>query len=316
MPALGRILAVQHAEVRKGFYDVMLDWAREHFPALHALFDVRVLPVQPHWWGVRALVPWLQDPVQQWSLPTYAEAMRLQAACDLRRIQVVNRVERLVHAGKIDGAARIAAAGFRVPRMVRVLSREEFCRDAGGLTFPIFIREDWGHGYTMVRADTPEALHNVPIEEFSRPVGTELVDVRENDGLCYKYRYLACGDVGISHHVQASHDWITRGENRVIDESTRQRELDYISRPDPYHGRFQVARRKLGLDFAAFDYGIGRDGSPVVWEVNPFPHIQFARSSTAYRNAAIERSVAAMLAMYLRAAGFPVPAALQARFAY
>jgi len=316
LAGFSRVLVVQHPQVRTGFYDEALEWARVNFPAVHALFDVRELPVRPQWWAVRALIPWLQDPVEQWSAETFDATMELQAACDRRAIRVLNRVERLANAGKVEGAARMASTGLRVPRMVRILDAGEFRRDFGGLRFPIFIREDWGHGYPMLRLDTPEEARVAPLDGFGRPVATELVDVREADGLCYKYRYLACGNEGISHHLQASRAWITRGGNRELNASTRQRELDYISRPDRHHERFQQARRALGLDFVAFDYGLDSRGEPIVWEANPFPHIQFARSTTAYRNAAIERSVAAMFAMYLEAAALRVPAALAAKVSY
>ena len=169
----------------------------------------------------------------------------------------------------------------------------------------------------MTRANTPAEARALPLEDMVLPAASELVDVRDaGDGLHYKYRYLACGDTGVSHHVQASEDWVTRGADRVGNDTTRARELSYISRPDVHHARFQAARRALGLDLVAFDYGYTREGEVVVWEANPFPHIQFAKAATGYRNRAIERSAAAMLAMYMEYARLPVPAAIAAGVAY
>lgn len=103
---------------------------------------------------------------------------------------------------------------------------------------------------------------------------------------------------------------ITRGSGRIVNDCTKAQELYYISQQDPHHQRFQRARRALGPEMCAFDYGYDANGDVVVWEVNPFPFIQFAKSETLYRNRAIHRSVAAMLAMYLSYARLPIPSDL------
>lgn len=312
------ILIVRHPEFQKGFYDEVLDWARANAPQCLEHLDIRDLPLGAvDWPSVRLLVPWLQDPVQAWSTPLYDYMNSMAAHCDSLGVPVVNRVERLALAGKTAGAQAIAAAGLRTPRTVRITDPAAFRRDFAGLAFPLFVREDWGHGWPMTRANTPAEARALPLEDMVLPAASELVDVRDaGDGLHYKYRYLACGDTGVSHHVQASEDWVTRGADRVGNDTTRARELSYISRPDVHHARFQAARRALGLDLVAFDYGYTREGEVVVWEANPFPHIQFAKAATGYRNRAIERSAAAMLAMYMEYARLPVPAAIAAGVAY
>lgn len=310
------ILVVRHPVIQPRFYDVVIDWAREHAPECVALMEVRDLPLGEVGPDVRVLVPWLQDPVQAWSPQTYDHMSRVIALCDKRGIPVVNRVERLTFAGKVVAAGLIGSVGLRTPRMALVTDPASFRRDFHGLALPMFIREDWAHGGAMVRADTPEEARAIPFGAFKRPAAVQIVDVRDPaDGLHYKYRYLACGEIGVSHHLQASEHWITRGENRVLNDTTRARELEYISRQDPLHERFQAARRVLGLDFAAFDYGYAPDGAAVVWEVNPFPRIQFGRSTTAYRNHAVHRSVAAMLKMYLDLAGAAASPKLEAALA-
>lgn len=312
------ILVVRHPQYQTRFYDVVLEWAAEHAPECRQLLDVRDLPCSvSQWWGVRLLVPWLQDPVQAWSKATFAFVEKLTAQCDARAIPVINRVGRLANAGKVAAAETLRSTGLRTPCMAPITDAAAFRRDVAAFAYPLFVREDWGHGLPMIRADTPREAAALPLERFARPVATELVDARDaQDGLHYKYRYLACGDIGVSHHVQASVDWITRGSNRVANDATRERELAYIARQDPHHERFQAARIALGLEFVAFDYGYTREGEVVVWEVNPFPHIQFGRASTVYRNRAIHRSVAAMLKMYLDYARLEAPAAIEAAVRY
>lgn len=303
------ILIVRHPTVATRFYDVVLDWARTNAPECLERIAVATLPfkaLDTH--ALKLLVLWLQDPVQAWSQGTYNVAEALADHCQARAIPVVNRARHLVNAGKAEAARRIAASGLRTPRMALIDDMAAFRRDVAGLAFPFFVREDWGHGGDMLRVDTPAQARDLPLERFRRPVAIELVDVRDpRDGLFRKYRYFAVGEQGVAQHLQVSRTWITRGTARVFDDATRVQELDYVGRQDPHHARFQAARRALELDMVAFDYGYRADGEVVVWEVNPFPRIAFGQTTSKYRNVAIHRSIAAMLACYHARAGFAVP---------
>lgn len=252
------IVILRHPQVRTHFYDVVLLWARDMFPELLRRVEVCDLPcLRTDWRGVRLLVSWLQDPVQDWSVEIYEQVLALTEECEARGIAALNRVDRLVNAGKCRAAALLTDAGLHTPRMTRISNAEKFRRDFCVLDFPLFVREDWGHGQPMQRADTPEQARGIVLENFQRPVATQWMDVRDpRDGLFHKYRYLACGRHGISHHVQVSTDWITRGENRVINDATQAEELRYIGARDYHHAHFQRGLAALELDMAAFDYGL------------------------------------------------------------
>lgn len=300
---MGPIRIVRHATYKKNLFDVIPAWIANNAPELSALLDIRDLPctLGP---GARLLVPWLQDPVQAWSMETYGQATALQAECDAAGIPVLNRVENLVNAGKARCAEIVAATGLRAPRMALVTDAAAFRHDFLGLRFPLFVREDWVHGSTIYQAQTPTQARAIPVERYARPVAIEWIDVRDpRDGLFHKYRYFACGDTGVSGHVQVSESWITRGEKRVVTDATQAEELAYVSSPDPLHERFQAVRCVMGLDLIAIDYGFLPGGEPVVWEVNPYPHIVFAQKATSYRNRAVHRAVAAIVQMYLARAG-------------
>jgi hypothetical protein len=271
---------------------------------------VRDLPVRIRDWSPYDLhVPWLQDPVQQWSPETYDQANQLAADCDARGIPVLNRVDHLLNATKLRGAELMRSAGLATPNMAPISDPREFARTLAGLSLPLFVREDWGHSRNVFRVDSTADLSRIPWSTFVRPLAIEIVDVRNpRDRLHRKYRYVAAGDIGVSHHLQTSAEWITRGENRVITPESRDEELHYITRPDPNHDALQGARRALGLDLVAFDYGDTSDGRMIVWEANPFPTIVFGTRRLIYRNPAIHRTLLAIVRMYLVAAGFPVPA--------
>lgn len=349
-------LVVRHARRKRHFYDVVLNWVAEHSPDHRGLFDVWDLPDEtatdlPHrpdlvlWRAslvfARRLVgrdreplrilrdglppdseyrlhlAWLQDPVQNWSRATYARACALAEECTSRGIPVINRVASLANAGKSTAARRIAAAGIRTPRMALIRDVADFHETQLGLPLPLFVREDWGHCGRMWRAETLEEVRQLPLANLKRPVAVEIVDVRDpKDGLFRKFRYVAAGDVGVSHHIQSSQGWVTRGDNRVVTEATKAEELAYISRPDPFHAELQRARRALGLEIVAFDYGVTSAGQLIIWEANPFPHIKFSKKGLVYRNAALHRTMQAIMHLYLTTAGLRVPSQITDGLAY
>ena len=304
-----RFLIVRHRNYKTRFFDVIVDWVKVAFPEYHPLFELRVLPCKfVRWSDVVLHLPWLQDPVQQWSLEAYEQANRLAAECDRRGIPIVNRVDRLLNATKSVGAQLMAEAGIRTPRMAPIHDGAEFKETLLGMTPPLFVREDWGHGGYSYRIDKREDALRIPFETLARPVAIELIDVRDRrDGLYRKYRYIAAGNEGVSLHLHVSTDWIVRGTDRLKNDMTRGEELSYISEQDPNHQLLQRAHRALGLDFAAFDYSYDHQGRVVVWEANPFPYLHFSKGPMVYRNVAVNRTLRAILRMYLQCASISVP---------
>lgn len=304
-----RFLIVRHRTYRRFFFSIIVRWVRVNLPQLAPYFEVRDLPARVRDWSRYTLhVPWLQDPVERWSTRAYDQAMRLAEQCDQQGIAVVNRVDRLINATKSRGAQLMSGAGVSVPRMAVVRQPEEFQETLLGLRLPLFIREDWGHDRKMLRIDTRDDVRRIPWDTFERPVAIELIDVRDpRDGMYRKYRYVAAGDLGVSHHLHISQGWVTRGEGRIIRRETRDEELNYVSRPDVNHEMLQRARRALGLDLVAFDYGYTPDGKMIVWEANPFPHCVYATRRLMYKNAAMHRTLLAIVHLYFAAAGLPIP---------
>ena len=304
-----RFLIVRHCSYRRFFFGIILRWVKTNLPQLAPYFEVRNLPAHVKDWSRYVLhVPWLQDPVQRWSIEAYEQALKLVDQCEQRGIPMVNRVDRLLNATKSRGAQLLSQTGVRVPRMACVNDPEEFRETLLGLKLPLFIREDWGHDTRMFRINTRDELQQIPWETFQRPLAVEIVDVRDpRDGLYRKYRYVAAGDLGISHHLLISRDWVTRGESRVINLETRTEELNHITRPDPNHEILQRARRALGLDLVAFDYAYTPDGQLIVWEGNPFPHFVFATQRLVYKNPAMHRTMLAIVHLYFSSARLPIP---------
>lgn len=56
----------------------------------------------------------------------------------------------------------------------------------------------------------------------------------------------------------------------MLDARSRVEQRRFVAQPDPRSALFQRARRALGLDVVAFDYGFDRAGEIVIFEPNPF----------------------------------------------
>lgn len=308
-----KILTLRHPNRNPDFYQVFLDWVQNNYPRYLSLFELRLLPCQPSEVNQYSLhIPWFQDPVQEWSETAYLQACQIEGRFNQHGTKVINPVSRLHHAGKYEGALRIASAGLGVPKMVKLHDFEGFKRERG-LAFPFFIREDWGHGGQFLRIETVTELEQVNIKGFKRPIAVEIIDVQSSDGLYRKYRYCAIGPYGISHHQLTTDHWVTRGGDRIYTEEIKNEELAFIALANPHHGLFQKAKEALELDCVAFDYGYDQNGEVIVWEANPYPYIRWPglKGGSNFRVAALHRTVATMLLFYLEQAGISPPLELE-----
>ena len=311
-----RFLVTRHPAKTPRFYDVLLDWIEARLPRVRERFELRMLPLPLRGLSRYVLhVPWLQDPVQQWSETVYEEALRLTVALEKHGIPTINPVDRLTNAAKSTGARLIGDIGIRTPRAVRIEDAGRFRDDCLGLVPPFIVREDWGHSderaietAQVVRCDTAEAARTLDLQRFRRPVAMEFVETRDpRDGFYRKYRYVAAGETGVPLHLHVKDHWFVKGADQLYSEEIREEDAAYISGPDPNHEALQRARRALRLDFVAFDYSYDPAGRLVVWEANPYPYFHFIGGRRAYRTPAVERAFAAMLRLYHVKAGLPVP---------
>jgi hypothetical protein len=310
-----RFLITHHAANKPYFYHHFLDWVAREFPEIRARFEWRILPCRIDDWSPYLLhIPWLQDPVEDWSPRAHRWSMALAAECDRRGIPVINRVDRISNSVKSVGARLIAGAGIRTPRITPLGVGASAHETLAGLPLPLLIREDRGHGRPTFVLRRREEISHVPLARYRHPIAVEYIDVRsESDGLYRKYRYLAAGDHGVTRHLMAGRDWEVRPKNQVFDERTRAEELAFLAAPDPNAAALQRARRALGLDVVAFDYSYDREGGLIVWEANPYPDLRFTKNpELRYTFPFLHRSYAAVLRLHLQRAGLEIPPTLEA----
>ena len=299
-----KFLVLRHGRYKPRRYDIILDWIAANLPEIRPYFELHQLPGRITDWSKYKLhLPWLQDPVQQWSIRAYNQACRISRQCDALNIPIINRVENLINASKSNGARIIGDAGIRTPRIVKITDFENFKKDLGGLEFPLIIRDDWGHQGPMLLIETLAQLNNISLAGIIRPIAIEYINTQSEDGFYRKYRYTITGDIGIPQSIHVQKHWQVRGEKTEYNDSLVKEEKDYLNNPDPNQDQLVTAYNALELDFVAFDYSYDQNEKLVVWEVNPYPYLHFLEYRRLYRNKNIQKILAAITKMYLDKAG-------------
>ncbi|MBC8065866.1 MAG: hypothetical protein H7Y17_13620 [Chlorobia bacterium] len=303
-----RILIGRAPPINPHPYDVVAQWIQEKYPDIAPRFHLCTFPFRlresaPY----KLFVQWVQDPIDVVNPMTFLQAMELQYDCNSQEIPIVNGVDRHRNTAKIQAHQRLSGAGIRTPRIHTFRNPKEFMQALPNLTYPLILREDVSHGKQFCLLNNEDDLRQAPFGNFYRPVLSEFIDVQSDDGRYRKYRSVVAGGRVISHHVQVSDSWETRGKQRIKDAATREEEIAYISNPDPFAKEMLEVAKALELEFAGIDYAIDRKGDLVVWEANQYPHLHFSTKDLIYRNFAMERTIAAMVLSYLELAGVEPP---------
>ena len=252
--------------------------------------------------GVASVLFWLGDPLKQAYPDCFREARQLHDEAVSRNIRVVNPPEALSNSIKSVQAALWEEAGIPTPGVLRIENPEEFeaCRDR--LPVPAIFRSDEQHSQRKMRiCHNREELSAIPTSDLPWPAAVSpLIDTREGyetkggsvwGKFHHKMRVLIMGDVIRTKHVFFSTRSIVSSKTcrwadyprhfpmRLFvtpspeDLECIQCDLRYWENPEPHAGVLKKAASTLGLDFAALDYSIRADGSPVIWEANPYPYL-------------------------------------------
>ena len=270
-----RFLVLRHPAALPSYYGKFLEWTHCNHPELRRRFELRLITESIGDWSRYSLViPWLPETFLYRNSVARSQAAQLVAQARENGLPVINPPEKLLAISKHDASQQLIAAGVNAAKTVRITDPAQFQLKNCGLNLPILIREDLAHGgwSPVFKVNSQDELNQVPIDQMEMPIAVEFIDTRsKTDGLFRKYRYMAMGDIGISHTLQISEHWEVRSGVRKLTPSTIAEELDYCDHRDPNHKIYQAARRALGLDFLGFDYSYDHHGQVVVWEINVLP---------------------------------------------
>ena len=298
----GRVLIVQHGPGRGRIRRYMrnaLDFIRWQRPevfsrlAFHATGDAR-----PNLREVTALVFWLADPLRQRYPECYAQAAALQAEAVDRGIRVVNPPDCLSRTMKSEQAGRWLQAAIPTPRGYRFEQRDEIEPIIERVGFPCLVRADEEHAQVGIRICYGKS-DLADLGDWVLPgIVTSLIDTRQSyrgtkagsiwERLHHKKRILVLGERLRTEHLMFSSEpvvsaktslfrrykWASRlGWNPSLGELERacvEADIAYWRQGSEHDSLMRRAVAVLGLEYAAIDYCTLADGSPLLWEANPY----------------------------------------------
>lgn len=165
LPAsVGRVLLVRHGEGRgriDGYMDRPLAFLREHAPALRSRIRVHETGEgpPPELAGIRGVVFFLADPLEELYPRCYREAMAIAERARERDLPVLNGPERLSNTRKGRQARLWREAGLPTPPGRRVRRRRELLAAADDFGLPLLLRSEIDHATRGLRLlETEEEL--------------------------------------------------------------------------------------------------------------------------------------------------------------
>lgn len=148
--------------------------------------------------------------------------------------------------------------------------------DSAGLRAPIIVRRAGTHlGESMALFDSIEQAAKT-LEPQHEHIATQFVDCRSPDALYRKYRIFFIGRHMILRHMLVSEHWNIHGADRKRFMASRleivAQERALFESPDPFPAKVQevlkAVRGRMPLDYFGMDFGIGEDGTVVLFEAN------------------------------------------------
>lgn len=180
---------------------------------------------------------------------------------------------------------------------------------AHGFTFPLLLRSPGYHmgehfGYVATAAGLASAVAALPGDVL---LAIAYLDARGADGNARKYRALIVDGTLYPVHLAISRSWKIHyfSADMRHSEANRAEEAAYLADMAGHIGPAAIAALEriavaLGLDYAGIDFGLGRDGTVLVFEANPTMAVYYPDDDEvfAYRRPAIERIVTAVRALF------------------
>ena len=240
----------------------------------------------------------------------------LEIACMLARRSAspsINSPDAVLRTGRLDNAARLAKLPGVIAPEIRMLSKAALLSESD-LTFPLLLRSPGFHGGNyFVRVDDRDALQaalsELPGEEL---FAMTYLESRHEDGLFRKFRVMSIDGALYPVHMAASRQWKVHyfSSDMAENASCRKEEEAFLNDFSAYLGAARVSAleavgRSLGLDYCGMDFGIGRDGSLLLYEANAAMNIVAPTSEKMwdYRRPAITNALMAARRMFAERLG-------------
>ncbi len=305
--ALGNILVVTNGPGRGRSVptgDVFLARLRIRDPELAArlVFHQTGQPA-PSLAGFGLVVFWLGDPLRQKYPECYAEAVAIAHAAARRGIALLNPPDALSNTAKAAQSAIWAEAGIPSAPVRCIESAGQLPAAFAELSGPSLLRGNETHAERGIRVLSTQADAAHVARKLSQPAAlVRIHDVRaeyrasgaDPSSLYSRFHHKARAFV-FRGEVKASHLFFSRelvvglsscllarearpnrqvlrslGFRRELFNDLIAEDMQFFESSIPYKDVLVRGVAALGLDVAAVDYSIRPDGSPILWEANPY----------------------------------------------
>ena len=236
---------------------------------------------------------------------------------------VINDPREVMKTGRIGNVLRLRdLPGVVTPETIAI-ARDILAGPDGvaviarhGFSFPLLLRSPGyhtGRNFVLVEAadGLPAAAAGLPGDEL---LAIEYLDARGKDGSARKYRVMMIAGQLYPLHLAISRNWkVHYFTSDMADKPDhRLEEADFLrdmwaTLGDKAFAALERIRDALGLDYAGVDFGVGPDGDLLLFEANATMVIAVpsADERWAYRRAAIDRILGAVVAMIIDRSGQP-----------
>ncbi len=245
-------------------------WIDERRYTVHAIytefFDPRT-PLPPHELVVNAI----GDADLCAEALDRAEQLLAQSAAP-----VINRPARVRATGRVENARRLAGIPGLVAPKIEALTHAGLLERAD-LDFPLLLRRPGFHtGRHFVRVASRNDLAAAAAALGGEPLlAIEYLEARAGDGLSRKYRVMFIDGVAYPLHLAISSGWKVHyfSADMAASSAHRDEERRFLEDMPGVLGATAMAalatvQARLGLEYAGIDFGLGRDGSVLLFEAN------------------------------------------------
>ncbi len=253
--------------------------------------------------GVGLVLFWLGDPLRQKYPDCFAEAAEIAQDAKRKGIPILNSPDSLSNTAKAVQSRIWAANGVPSARVNCIETPGQLIGSYAEMDSPCLLRGDETHAERNIRTIRTRAEAEAAARNISLPAAlVEVRDVRAEyraagaspNDLYSRFHHKARafvfrGEVKASH-LFFSRDLVVGLSNSLFAREARSRrrlvrtmgfrrklfdeliaeDLNYFRSDLPYQDVLVRAVSALGLDIAAVDYSIRPDGSPILWEANPY----------------------------------------------
>jgi hypothetical protein len=253
--------------------------------------------------GVGLVLFWLGDPLRQKYPDCFAEAAAIARAAMRKGIPILNSPEGLSNTAKAVQSRIWAANGIPSARVNCIETPGQLTVAYSEMSSPCLLRGDETHAEHNIRTIRTMAEAEAATRAIALPAAlVEVRDVRAEyraagaspQDLYSRFHHKARAFV-FRREVKASHLFFSRdlvvglsnslfareersrrrllrtmGFRRKLFDALIAEDLHYYRSDLPYQDILVRSVAALGLDMAAVDYSIRPDGSPILWEANPY----------------------------------------------